>query len=298
MGGLKSFLGKPVREKYEAGRFQWMKGLARLPYCPAHYVMHTNDVSESVAFWWSYVFMSFVVGKPMFEYRGSDVAYLQLMWRLLRPGMNVLDIGAFHGLYSVIAAKRVAPAGQVRAFEPSLRDQRRLRLHIGMNRLSNVVIEPYAVSAATGTAEFYVVTRGFTTMNSLRPPATDDPVDRTVAPTISLDDYCKNREIRSVDLIKVDVEGAELGLFSGARAVLRDVRPLILCEVLDWVTRPWGYEAREIVQHLSEYGYEWFEVDDAGGLRVHLKQKAYPEVRNYLAIPEERRRVVESFVRP
>jgi FkbM family methyltransferase len=296
MGRLKTFLGKPGWEKYEAGRFQWMKALARLPYCPAHYTMHTF-AGESAEYWWSYVNMSFVVGKPMFEYRGDEAAYLQLMWRLLRPGMRVLDIGAYHGLYSVIAAKRVAPTGRVTAFEPSRRDRRRLRLHLGMNRLRNVTIEPYAVSASTGLTEFFVVRRGFTTMNSLRPPATVYPVDRTVAQTISLDEYCASRTVREIDFVKVDVEGAELGLFGGARTVLTSLRPLILCEVLDWVTRPWGYEAREIVQHLSGYGYEWFEVDDAGGLRAHSAQASYPEVKNYLAVPGERRRVVELLVR-
>jgi FkbM family methyltransferase len=258
--------------------------------------MHTGT-GESVDYWWSYVNMSFVVGKPMFEYRGAEAAYLQLMWRLLRPGMCVLDIGAFHGLYSAIAAKRVAPTGRVIAFEPSLRDRRRLRLHLGMNWLRNVAIEPYAVSASTGVSEFFVVRRGFTTMNSLRPPATVYPVDRTEAQTTTLDEYCASRGVRKIDFVKVDVEGAELGLFHGAPTVLTGLRPLILCEVLDWVTRPWGYEAREIVQHLSEYGYEWFEVDEAGGLRGHPAQASYPEVKNYLAVPGERRRVVEPLLR-
>jgi FkbM family methyltransferase len=76
------------------------------------------------------------------------------------------------------------------AFEPSARERRRLRLHLGLNRLSNVVVEPYAVGASTGTSVFYVVRSGFTTMNSLRPPATLDPVEEIAVETIGLDEYC------------------------------------------------------------------------------------------------------------
>ncbi len=296
MSRLSAFLEKPAWEKCDTVRSRWMRLLARLPYCPARYTMRT-EVGERVAFWWSYVLARFVPGRPIFEYGGPDLAYLRLLWSLLRPGMVVLDIGAFHGLYTVIASGRTAPTGRVIAFEPSPRDRRRLRLHIAMNRLGNVSVEPYAVSASTGVSEFYIVRRGLTTMNSLRPPATADPVARTVAPTIGLDEYCSNRRIRGVDLLKVDVEGGELELFRGASALLQDVRPLILCEVLDWVTRPWGYEAREIVRHLREHGYEWFEVDDEGKLRAHREPGSYAEVRNYLAVPSERRGVVESLVR-
>jgi len=296
MRRLNAFLGKPAREKYDAVRSRWMRLLARLPYCPARYTM-CPGAGESVNFWWSYVFMSFAPAKPVFEYCGSDVTYLRLIWKLLRPGMVFLDIGAFHGLYTMIAARRTASTGRVIAFEPSPRDRRRLRLHAAMNRLANVEIEPYAVSASAGVSEFYVVRRGFTTMNSLRPPATVDPVDRTVAPTVGLDEYCARRAIRRVDFLKVDVEGGELDLFRGARAVLEDARPLILCEVLDWVTRPWGYEAREIVRHLRGHGYEWFEVDNGGNMRGHCEQVTYPEVKNYLAVPEERREIVEPLLR-
>jgi FkbM family methyltransferase len=297
MGRLNAFLAKSTQEKYESVRFRWMKLLAGLPYCPARYRMSVG-AGESVGFWWSSVFMSFVPQKPMFEYCGSDVTYLRLLWRLLGPGMVFLDVGAFHGLYTTIAARRTAPTGRVIAFEPSRRDRRRLTLHVAMNRLANVRVEPYAVSVSAGVSEFYVVRHGFTTMNSLRPPATVYPVDRTVAPTISLDEYCLSRGVRRVDCLKVDVEGGELDLFRGASALLKDVRPLVLCEVLDWVTRPWGYEARLTVRHLSEHGYEWFEVGDGGGLRAHREQESYPEVKNYLAVPEERREAVARLVTP
>jgi FkbM family methyltransferase len=295
MSRLRAFLEKPARGKREAVQSWWMRLLAGVPYCPTRYTMSAG-AGERVRFCWSYVFELFLSGQPMFEYCGPDVPYLRLMWRLVRPGMVVLDIGAFHGLYTLIAAQRVTPTGRVIAFEPSPRDRRRLRLHIVMNRLLNVTVEPYAVSASAGESEFYVVRRGFTTMNSLRRPPTVDPVDRMLATTVGLDGYCASRGIRNVDFLKVDVEGGELELFRGASAILDGARPLILCEVLDWVTRPWGYEAREIVRYLSLHGYKWFEVDNAGNTREHSEKGAYPEIKNYLAVPEERSEVVNPLV--
>jgi hypothetical protein len=99
-------------------------------------------------------------------------------------------------------------------------------------------------------------------------------------------------------LIKLDIEGAELDAFSGARRMVQVVRPLIICEVLDWVTRSWGYPAREIVEFLDKLDYEWFDFCEDGTLAVHAQRDEYPDVRNYLAIPRERLPEIESWRRP
>ena len=63
-----------------------------------------------------------------------------------------------------------------------------------------------------------------------------------------------------MDFIKLDVEGAELDVLKGADLLLnRRPRPVILAEVQDVRTQPWGYRARDI-QHLSHKGYKWFRL--------------------------------------
>jgi hypothetical protein len=97
------------------------------------------------------------------------------------------------------------------------------------------------------------------------------------------------KHIDNVDLIKIDVEGGEAETFRGADRLLGHLRPSIICEVLDRVTRPWGYPAREIISQLRTYDYEWFDILPDGSLAPHPPRMEYPEVRNYLAVPREKR---------
>jgi FkbM family methyltransferase len=60
-----------------------------------------------------------------------------------------LDIGAHHGLYTLLASRRVGRRGMVVAFEPSPRERRRLAKHLRVNRCANVEVEACAVGDAS-----------------------------------------------------------------------------------------------------------------------------------------------------
>jgi hypothetical protein len=99
-------------------------------------------------------------------------------------------------------------------------------------------------------------------------------------------------------MMKIDVEGGELEAFRGASGMLSTIRPILICEVLDWVTQPWGYSARDIVSCLQQRGYEWFDFRDDGTISPHAQRDEYPEIRNYLAVPREKLALVERWQRP
>ena len=269
------------------------RGLSKLPYLPVS-VQFRIPPADQVKFWWSYVPPDFHPDRQMREYWGQDTGELRFLWRFLHPGMTFLDVGAYHGIYAVIAAKRVGSQGWVVAFEPSPRDLLRLNLHIKMNRLSRVSVEPLAVAGGSGESKFYV-TADDPTMNSLRRPVASGPVREICVNSVTLDQYCAGKGIEP-QLIKVDAEGGELEIFAGARRLLTGVRPLWICEVLDLVTRPWGYPAREIPAALKVQGYEWFEFRADGEVIPHQGQHDYPAVRNYLAVPMEKRALIEDLL--
>jgi hypothetical protein len=110
--------------------------------------------------------------------------------------------------------------------------------------------------------------------------------------TRRLDEELRRLGIERVDFMKLDVEGAELGVLQGGSALLSGVsRPAILAEVQDLRTRPWGYAAREIVRFLAEKGYRWFALDGAGSLvPVSTQQETYNA--NLVALPTERVREI------
>jgi FkbM family methyltransferase len=208
--------------------------------------------------------------------------------RLLGPSMMAIDIGAHHGLYTLLLSKCVGPKGRVMAFEPSPRECERLKKHLRWNRCSNVELVPCALGDERGEADLFLVEGSQDWCNSLRPPAVDQPTETVRVSVRRLDDVLAEREIAKVDFIKLDVEGAELPVLHGAMRLLRgESRPAILAEVEDDRTLPWGYPAREILQFLIRMDYRWFAIAAKGALLpISCDQQTYEA--NLVALPVER----------
>jgi len=283
---IHSFLRKTPEQKWITARFFVTMWLSKLPYAP-HRVHLRLSSREHMAVWWSYFPASFNPERSLLEYWGNDIGDLRFLWTHLQPGMTFLDIGAYHGLYSIVAAKKMGRVGRVVAFEPSARERDRMRLHLRCNKIDCVTVEPYALAAQEGQAPLAVVVDGYSTMNSLRAPV-DHAAKQVIVNTISLDTYLIQNRIDNVDFLKIDTEGGEVEAFRGAHALLGHIRPLIICEVLDQVTRPWGYAAAEIMSLLRTYEYEWFDILFDGRVIPHVPHNDYWEGRNYLAVPREK----------
>lgn len=295
LGKLEKLGRMNVEERSYALRFRARQSLAQLPYFPIRVRLPRPDGDE-LRFWWSYVPPFFNSEIGFLDYWGKDIADLQFVARFLQAGMTFFDVGAYHGIYTIVAAHTVGNWGRVVAFEPSARERRRLRLHVRMNRATCVAVEKPAVGSSNNPVRFFIVTDGDTAMNSSHAPELATGYEETVVSGIRLDDFCRGQGIASLDLIKIDAEGSELAIFAGAEKVLGKLRPLLICEVLDLVTEPHGYPAREIVGRLSHLGYEWYEFSAGGTLLPHKPQEEYREVRNYLAVPKEKVSAVERFV--
>jgi Methyltransferase FkbM domain len=103
--------------------------------------------------------------------------------------------------------------------------------------------------------------------------------------------------LREVKFIKLDVEGAELGVLEGAGELLQGaLRPVILTEVQDLRTRPWGYRAHEIVQFLLRKNYCWFSLRADGNIEPAQTDLDFYDA-NLVAIPAERAEVIQEAVR-
>jgi len=287
LSAVDRFLHKTQQQRAVTIRFFARRGLSKVPYLPIRVRLEVSP-KETTTFWWSYVPSSLHSERGLLDYWGDDIGELRFLWRILEPDSCFIDVGAYHGIYTLVASRRIQKRGHIVAFEPSVREQRRLRLHLRINNISSVVLESYAVGAQNGESYLFTVLSGFTSMNSLRRPATQDPIRPVAVKTISLDEYLEAKRMERVDVLKLDTEGGELEVLRGARRKLEELRPMIICEVLDWVTGPWGYAARDIVSHLQSYDYRWFEFQPDGTLSLHEPRDTYPEVRNYLAVPLEK----------
>ena len=215
-------------------------------------------------------------------------AEMRFVQKFLRPGMTVVDVGAHHGLYTLLAAKCVGRRGRVIAFEPSRRERRRLLRHVRLNGCWNVVVKECALGSEAGEADLFVVEGRQDWCNSLRPPAVNEETETIRVGVGRLDDAMRTLGVAEVDFLKLDAEGAELSVLEGAGELLRGPsRPVVLAEVQEVRTRPWGYRAGEIIEFLARENYCWFAVKADGSLRL-----AATDVDSYnanlVALPSER----------
>ena len=201
----------------------------------------------------------------------------------LRPGMTVLDVGAHGGVYTMSAARWVAPGGRVVSFEPSVRERSRLLNHLRLNGITNVTVVPWAVGAEETEVELLVVEGEETGCNSLRKP----PGERVRAlrvPMCRLDTYVERHAVGRVDFIKMDIEGGEWDALRGAEGIFTRDRPVLLCEIEPARIEPWGYDPREILALLDARGYDWFSLDAEGRL-IPLRDRADSLSGEYVARP-------------
>jgi FkbM family methyltransferase len=216
-----------------------------------------------------------------------ETAEIEFVRRFLGPGMTVLDIGAHHGLYTLLASKSVGTQGKVISFEPSPRERRRLQKHLRLNRVRNVQLHPFALGSQKGEADLYLADGTNNGCNSFRQPVESD--GQTVrVPVHRLDDVLSQSKLARVDFVKIDVEGAELDTFKGATELFSRVpRPVVMAETFDIRTRPWGYDAREIVRFLADLNYQWFRLNDDGTLEA-IPSNLQTYDANLVAFPAER----------
>ena len=237
------------------------------------------------------------VGRRMLSADGFEPAEQQFMLRLLRPGMTVLDVGAHHGLYSLLASRRVGPTGRVIAFEPSARERRILHCHLWLNRCRNVRVEPLALGAERGEGQLFICLDYETGCNSLRPPNVDERTRPVTVRVETLDHYLANAPVGRVDFVKLDVEGAELSALQGALKLLDGrERPIIMAELYEIRSQPWGYQCREAYDFLAKRGFRWYSLTSAGGLRACPPQDRFDA--NLVAVPPERAELIAAMVEP
>jgi len=277
------FVEKPSHEKAKSIFFHWVRVFPSVPV----------PVRLPYGGWW--LAQNDFLGAAL-VYSGFETTERSFVEGYLRPGMIVVDIGAHHGYYTLLASRKVGPRGFVLAVEPSPRERKRLRLHLQINRCKNVQIENHALGEAEGTAELYLVRGTDTGCNSLREPNVAQPTDRVAVSVERLDRVLQDHRIEAVDFMKLDVEGAELSVLKGAHDLLnRRPRPVILIEVQDIRTQPWGHPARDLVRYLSSLGYHWFRPLPAG--KIEQIDSQQPEFDgNFVAVPGERLASVEDII--
>jgi FkbM family methyltransferase len=215
------------------------------------------------------LFLSNDVSKQLFIAGCLDPNEFAYLGSVLAPGMTFVDAGANDGLYSLFAARRVGPAGCVWAFEPSQREAERLRQNLALNNLDNVRHFQVALGDVNGAADLRVAEDEHAGQNTLGDFIYATRLARCErVPMRRLDDLVRDEGLGRVDVIKIDVEGAEAALLAGAGTVLGRMRPLLLLEILDPALRQQAAQSGDVLRALHAADYSVYVFDRATGRPV------------------------------
>ena len=202
----------------------------------------------------------------------SEVAEQDFCASYIKPGMTAFDVGANYGMYTMLLSKLVG-LGQVHAFEPEQWNFYRLQCNLVINRCKNVKAHPCAVFSSTGEVTLNVFQKEQFGWHTLGTPNMVVGGQRVLPNTkcrvrsVSLDEYCDQNRIARIDFLKVDVEGAELDVFQGARRLLRHGRiECVLFEISKPMIEGMGHEPVEIFDFLRGFGMSLHAIAAGGTL--------------------------------
>ncbi len=198
---------------------------------------------------------------------------------LVREGGVCLDVGANVGGYALNFAKRVGRNGKVYAFEASPSVAQKLRRNIALNGYESIIeVEEWAVSDKKGKVSFAVSPEGNSGWGHI---GEDERFSKTISvDTNTLDYFFEHKNIHSVDLMKVDIEGAEDKLIEGAQKVLSEKR---IKHIYMEFCKMSGEEVKGRINRLQHFGY-FPEKDDSRVLEKMQMDSRFSKniVKNFL----------------
>lgn len=184
----------------------------------------------------------------------------------------VLDVGAHIGLVVLPASSVLAPGGRVVAFEPAAANRELLDIHVRLNGFEGVVqIEAALVGADDRDDVQLFEMNGVTGMNSIVPGAMDDTYRPVIRRQVTLDSYCQRNRL-SPEVIKIDVEGAELGVLRGARGTIARCRPKIFLSVHPRQIALLGEDVEDLRALIEDMHYDACNADGSPAFDFKLRE--------------------------
>ncbi len=199
----------------------------------------------------------FVFRERFFEVADPELEFTR---RSLKPGYVFIDAGAYHGWYSLVASTVVGDSGLVLAFEPNPDAYAILTRNLMLNARRNIQIFNFALSDSEGSVTLYRGPDDEVASSLSRVPGWKGE-EQVMARRLT--DVLEELDVRRVDVMKVDVEGAEASVLRGALGTLQESNPLVVFEVNPAAAKNMGVSERSAWDLLGGLGYRFFELSAA-----------------------------------
>lgn len=202
---------------------------------------------------------------------------LNLFVGFLKDGDVVIDVGANIGLFSLLGSRYVGQAGRIYAFEPTSATFEILKENIRINAIENIA--PQKIPLADKSIPIIMVNPAgeggeyFDALNRIQ-QVDQERLTGAVIYTETLDDFIRQNDIRKIDIIKIDIEGAELLFFKGAKESLTKFRPKIIFEANEKHCEAFNYSVMDVLTYVKEVGYKLKQINEEQWLATWSQEKS------------------------
>ena len=256
---------------YCLNRFKWFNQETKI-------VQYDSDINMQLH-------LSDFIQQQIFFLGFYDFAGISYLKKNLQEGDVFFDIGANVGSFSLIASKQVQSAGKVYAFEPVHQTFKQLTYNYSLNQFTQTTLIRKAVANKNGQIELNVSDQSNTGMSSiLNHDAENGKIE--IVPCITLDDFVVENKISTINLIKMDIEGAEYLALQGMSHILQHIRPDIMVELNKSIIQKNPAQHQKLLTLMASYQYKLKGIDREGN-KCEANATNMNDSENFLFIPQE-----------
>jgi FkbM family methyltransferase len=202
---------------------------------------------------------------------GGEKAYVYRLLKSLREGDIFYDVGSSVGLFSILSSK-ILKKGKIVSFEPDPDVFSCLRENIQINKLNNIITLPYVISDKKKAVKLYSKGSG-NSSPSIKPVQGFKQFIMVEGNT--LDNVIEEERLSKPDVIKIDVEGSEMKVLSGAKRLFSSrQRPRdVFIEIHPRYLKEFGSSENEVLKYFEIMKYKVIWMDDRDNEKLyHLKR--------------------------
>lgn len=237
------------------------------------------------------------VTRKLFWNGSNNYEYTSVFTKLIMKVNTFVDIGANLGYYSILGAK-LNQQLRINAFEPSVGLMNYLKENVNINGVENRInLHLLALSDQKGEIDF------FEKRNNKYPNISNLSGEHNIGTkqnfksittkiqSQTLDDFVQEKDITSIDLIKVDTEGCEDVILKASKNTINELKPIIICETLFNVIE------NELEAIMLEHGYEFYNFMGNGLKQVNsIKRLTDNGVRDCFFVHPSKKYLIEEFL--
>lgn len=196
------------------------------------------------------------------SYYGVWEAHLQnALKQLIKPGDKALVLGAHIGYHALLISKLVGSDGAVSIFEANPHTLKFLRANLAFNDIQNVTLFPKAAFAENTTLQFHAITSGNTGGSHIKRPGSEKDNDPSIitVEAVSVDSI---DSIKSIDILQMDIEGAEAAAVFGAAKLIDNSPNLIVFQ--EWSPFWMKEDVAKYLEFWRSRGYKIAQITNSG----------------------------------